>query len=124
MDNSTIRKTGEALSNPIGLGNIFEVFSQLENIALLLAAFLPKMERLIELMENSSQVSSLTTPHGADHLQEKLIELLAIAKETRETSGFVKMVFTQEKPKKTKKKLDQSEVVNEYLRKYNKSMKL
>ena len=123
MDNKGIKKK-ETLSNPIGLGNIFEVFSQLENIALLLSEFLPQMERLIELMENAIQVSTAKTTTQDSNLLEKLNELLLVAKETHENSGFVKMVFTQEKPKKTKKKMDKSEAVNEYLRKYNRSMKL
>lgn len=124
MDNTKIRKTGETLSNPIGLGNIFEVFSKLENISHLLSEFLPQMERLIELMKTKGEIPTSKSTTDESNLQEKLNELLSIAKETHENSGFVKMVFTQEKPKKSKKKVDKSEAVNEYLRKYNRSMKL
>ncbi|MDN3588033.1 hypothetical protein QWY86_15225 [Pedobacter aquatilis] len=119
-----IKKRVESSSKPIGLGNIFEIFSQLENIAHLLSDFLPQMERLIELMELNNQVSSLQLPDDGGNLQDKLTELLSIAKETQETSVFVKRIFTQEKPKKTKQKADKSEAINEYLVKYNKSMRL
>ena len=124
IEKDNIKKAIASPSNPIGLGNIFEIFSQLENIALLLSEFLPQMERLIELMENGSQFSNVTTPPEDGNLQKQLTELLSIAKETRETSGFVKRIFTHEKPKKNKQKVDKSDAVNEYLRKYNKSMKL
>lgn len=52
-------------SKPIALGNIFEVFSQLENIALILSDFLPQMERLIELMEIHSQISPPQVPDNS-----------------------------------------------------------
>lgn len=124
IERENIKKAVVCPSNPIGLGNISEVFSRLEDIAHLLSEFLPQMERLIELMETKAEISTSKSTNDESNLQEKLNELLSIAKETHENSGFVKMVFTQEKPKKTKKKVDKSEAVNEYLRKYNRSMKL
>jgi len=124
IEKENIKKAVKSPSNPIGLGNIFEIFSRLEDIALLLSEFFPQMERLTELVENTSEMSNTKTTTQDSNLQEKLNELLSIAKETHENSGFVKMVFTQEKPKKTKKNLDKSEAINEYLRKYNRSMKL
>ncbi len=124
IEKENIKKAVASPSNPIGLGNIFEVFSRLEDIAQLLCEFLPQMERLIELMETNVQISTAKTTTEDGNLQEKLTELLSIAKQTHENSDFVKMVFTQEKPKKNKKKVDKSEAVNEYLHKYNRSMKL
>ncbi|RZK43160.1 MAG: hypothetical protein EOO90_04125 [Pedobacter sp.] len=123
IEKQNIKKAITSPSNSIGADNILAVSSQLEKIAQLLSDFLPQMERLIELMENRSQSPVSKTTTGDSNPEKKLTELLSIAKETRETSGFVKMVFTQEKPKKTKKKVDKSEAVNEYLRKYNKSMR-
>jgi len=124
IEKENIKKAVASPSNPIGLGNIFEVFSRLEDIAQLLSEFLPQMERLIDLMENASQIPGAKPTAQDSNLQEKLTELLSIAKETHESSGFVKRIFTQEKPKKTKKQADKSEAVKEYLHKYNRSMKL
>jgi hypothetical protein len=124
MEKQKIKKAVVSPSKPIGLGNIFEIFAQLENIAVILAEFQPLMERLIELLENSNQSLNITTSNDQGGLNEKLTELISIAKETREDSGFVKRIFTQEKPKKTKVKVDKSEAVNQFLLKYNKSMKL
>lgn len=124
VEKAKIKKAIEVSSKPIGLGNIFEIFSQLENIALFLSDFLPQIERLIELMEINNQTSTAQVKEKGISLEDKLTELLLIAKETHENSAFVKMVFTQDKPKKTKQKLDKSDAVNEYLLKYNRSMKL
>jgi len=52
-------------SKPIALGNIFEVFSQLENIALILSDFLQQMERLIKLMEINRQISAPQVPDNS-----------------------------------------------------------
>lgn len=123
LQKEKIKKAVGLSSKPIGLGNIFEVFSQLENIALLLSDFLPQMEKLIEFMELNSQSSKAQLPDDSINLHDKLTELLSIAKETQETSGFVKSIFTQVKPKNTKQNVDKSEAINEYLLKYNKSMK-
>ncbi|TCD05879.1 hypothetical protein EZ449_15570 [Pedobacter frigidisoli] len=124
IEKENIKKAVTSPSDPIGLGNIFDVFSRLEDIAGLLSEFLPQMERLIKLMQNTTQISTPKATSLDSNLQEKVTELLSIAKQTHESSNFVRMVFTQEKPKKTKKKEDKSEAVNEYLRKYNRSMKL
>lgn len=118
-----LKKTTAPPSDQIGLGNILGVFSRIEDIARLLSALLPQMQRLIELIENTGQVCGKPLAKGQSELGEKMAELLSLAKQTREDSGFVKMVFTQEKPKKTKKQAGSSIAVNEYLHKYNRSMK-
>jgi len=123
-----MKRTEKDLKNtavtPSGqMGNIGAVFSHLGDIAHLLSALLPQMQKLIDLMENSGLTSANPIPDGHSELQQKLAELLSIAKQTREDSGFVKMVFTQEKPKKTRKQPASSVAVNEYLHKYNRSMK-
>jgi len=52
-----------------------------------------------------------------------LKQLEATANEIRESTGFVKNIFIQEKVKPVKKKPAKQEAVNVYLRKYVKSMK-
>jgi|GEM_PF-2817827 len=124
MKNEKTRKAAGAYPDPAGPGNIPEVFSRLEDISRLLGTLLPQMERLTELMENAVRISAHQTGTGDTWLKEKLAELLSIARQTHQNSDFVRMVFTREKPKTTRKKADRSEQVKEYLRKYNRSMKL
>jgi len=124
MENKKTRKAAGACPDPAGPGNIPEVLSQLEDISQHLGTLMLQMERLTELMGNAVRISAHQTVIGNTGLMEKLAELLSIARQTHENSDFVRMVFTREKPKTTRKKADRSEQVKEYLRKYNRSMKL
>jgi hypothetical protein len=77
----------------------------------------------IELKETSSSLASLNQQVNEITIFETLKQIEATTNEIKESSGFLKNIFVREKVKPMKEKVPKQDAVNDFIKKYMKSMK-